>query len=209
MTKKAIRSAVLVASDFVVIIGPWFDADVYLERLGLKFFWSDWTGHTWHFHTKDLRQILNTLGLRNYVIMACGEVKDSSDPAIHPLDSPRDQHEYNPEIHPPKPLLPFSQAVYKEMTCYVQLRPLENWGEIVKARQGAVIIEKTPDYTSQAKGQQEQEQLLSTMVNFQKKHLYRNAKTELDDCLKYESGITKCYSTSHTTSKSASRLSKS
>jgi len=43
--EEAIKSAAHVASDFQFIQGPFFDADEFLKKQGLRFFWSYWTGH--------------------------------------------------------------------------------------------------------------------------------------------------------------------
>jgi len=66
------------------------------------------------------------------------EVKNSADPAIHPWSSLPDQHEYNPDIHPKKQFISFSYPIYKEMVCYVKLRPIKYWKNIIKARKGSI-----------------------------------------------------------------------
>lgn len=136
--RKAIACAADVASDFLFIQGPYFDADEYLKKLGLKFFWSDWSGHPCRLTTEDLHAILIELGLNNFNMMVRLKVKDSKDPAIHPWNSPKNSHEYNPDIHPTKPHIRFSIPTYKEMVCYVRLRPVEDWDKIIQARKGTV-----------------------------------------------------------------------
>ena len=136
--KRAIESAARVASDFLFIIGPYFDTDQFLKNCGLKFFWSDWTGHKCLITTQQLQEILMDLGLKDYVMMVRKIVKDSSDSAIHPLNSPKDQHEYNAEVHPEKPFVIFNQPIYKEIVCYVRLRPLKNWEDIINAVEGTI-----------------------------------------------------------------------
>jgi len=140
MVKKALKSAARVASDFLFIIGPYFDADQFLKSCGLKFFWSDWTGHKCHLTTQQLQEILTDLGLKDHVMMVRKIVKDSSDSAIHHLNSPKDQHEYNAEVHPEKPFVIFNQPIYKEIVCYVRLRPLENWEDIIRAVKGTIYL---------------------------------------------------------------------
>ena len=105
--RKTLESAVKVATDFLFIRGPYFDADGLLQTQGLKFFWSDWSGHPCHLTTGQLREILQDMGLGDHVMMVRSVVKDSSHAAIHPLNSPRNQHGYIPGLHPAKPLVVF------------------------------------------------------------------------------------------------------
>ena len=133
---QALRSAAETASDFLFIQGPYFDADEYLKERGLKFYWSDWHGHPCHLTTRQLRDIMASLGLENYVMMGREKATDSSDPTIHPLNSPIDQHAYDPEVHPDKPYITFQQPLYKEMVCCVRLRPFDGWDEVLQARKG-------------------------------------------------------------------------
>lgn len=133
VAEAAIRSAADVASDFLFIQGPYFDADEYLRDQGLKFYWSDWHGHPCHLTTSQLREILLGLGLEDYVIMGCGAVTDSDDPTIHPLDSPIDQHAYDPRVHREKPFVRFPRPIYKDIVCCVRLRPIDNWADVLRA----------------------------------------------------------------------------
>ena len=121
--RRALECAGRVATDFLFIRGPYFDADDLLRDLGLKFFWSDWHGHPCHLTTGQLRKILRDIGLGDVDVTKKYIVRDSSHEAIHPLGSPRDQHEYIVGTHPDKPFVVFDPPLYKEMVCYVRLRP--------------------------------------------------------------------------------------
>ncbi len=66
-------------------------------------------------------------------MMGYGRVADSSDPKILPLGSPVDQRAYDPDVHPSKPFVSFDQPLYKGIACYVRLRPIENWEDIMQA----------------------------------------------------------------------------
>ncbi|MBW1743028.1 MAG: methyltransferase domain-containing protein [Deltaproteobacteria bacterium] len=140
--RRTVECAAKAASDFLFIQGPYFDADEYLEGFGLRFFWSYWSGHSCRLKTEDLRSILLDLGLEDFNMQVRYKVKDSNDPAIHPLSSPKNSHEYEPYVHPPKPSIRFSTPVYKEMVCYVRLRPFENWEKIIKATRERSISEE-------------------------------------------------------------------
>ena len=134
--RKTLELAAKAATNFLFIQGPYFDADALLRSLGLKFFWSDWYGHPCHLTTEQLRRILGDIGHDDHVMMARLAVNDSLHRAIHPLNSPRDQHEYIPGYHPEKPFVVFEPPLYEAIVCYVQLRPVPNWHEIIRARKG-------------------------------------------------------------------------
>ncbi len=131
---KVLASAAQVATDFLFIQGPYFDADSYLHSLGLKFNFSDWRGHTHHLQIPELGAHLENLGLTSHEFRVRLPLTDSSHPAIHTLDTPPDQLDYDPAVHPAKPRLTFTEPVFFEMVCYVQLRPLDNWTDIIQAR---------------------------------------------------------------------------
>lgn len=147
--QRAIGTAARVSSDFLFIQGPYFDADEALAAQGLKFYWSDWGGHTCHVTTSRLRGALDALGLRDYLVMARVPVVDSADPAIHPLSSPRNQHDYQPGEHPDKPFVTFSppafpEPIYREMVCVVRLRRrFRGWDDVVRARLGCERLHGT------------------------------------------------------------------
>lgn len=134
VVRRTVENAAKIASDFLFIHGPCFDADEYLASQGLKFYWSDWLGHRCHLTSTQLMNILDSLGLREYVVMGVVPIVDSEDPCIHPASSPGNQHDYTPGRHPPKPSLTFDRPVYKEVLCLVALRPLPNWRVLTQAR---------------------------------------------------------------------------
>lgn len=136
--QAAIRSAAHAARDFLFIQGPYFDADDFLQRYGLRFFWSYWRGHTCHVKSWELTAILHRLALTDYVLFTRQPVLDSNHSSIHPTTSPINQFEYDPAIHPPKPMVRFSPPLYREIVCYVRLREFGSWPAVVQARKGCV-----------------------------------------------------------------------
>ena len=137
---KTVRCATEVATDFVYIRGPYFDADAFLKSHGLKFYWSDWHGHTCHVTTSLIRAVLVGLDLKEFVILGRTRVDNSQDGSIHPLASPIDQHEYVPGTHPPKPTIRFNPPLYREIVCVVRLRDIPNWPDILKLHQDCDVI---------------------------------------------------------------------
>jgi SAM-dependent methyltransferase len=102
---KCMKSALVAAKDFVIVRQPWFDSDGYLFRAGLKFYWSDWTGHTFKVTCTDLARMVRTSGVQcRYQIYGRLPVETSSAAVVHPLDSPPDQHSYDPRKHGTKNL---------------------------------------------------------------------------------------------------------
>ena len=132
--RDAVEAGATAASDFLFIQGPWFDSDEYLKDLGLKLYWSDWHGHPCHLTTHQLREILQDLGLADHVFLSGTRIRNSRDRAVHPLESPPEQHDYVKAIHPEKPFVRFDVDVYREFACFVRLRPLGNWDRLLTAR---------------------------------------------------------------------------
>ena len=128
---QTVQCAKHVATDFVYVRGPYFDADAFLRRHGLKFYWSDWHGHTCHLTISLLQAVLRGLGLEHFTILGRTPVADSLDDSVHPLDSPIDQHQYDPLEHPPKPSIRFNPPLYREFICLVRLRDIPYWEDLL------------------------------------------------------------------------------
>lgn len=128
---RALAEAARVARDFLFIRGPNFDDESYLREHGLKWYWSDWTGHSFHLTTTILQRHLNTLQLHDRYVIPFRGVRTASDPALHPLDSPKDQHQYIDGVHPPKPRQILDRLVFREFACFIRLRPFPEWTQTV------------------------------------------------------------------------------
>ncbi|MBE9039721.1 methyltransferase domain-containing protein [Oscillatoriales cyanobacterium LEGE 11467] len=119
--EKAIQNAVRISQDFVFIRGPYFDADDYLKSLGLKFYWSDWSGHPLHFSIEHMLQCLEFLKIENYEIYGRNLVENSNHTVIHPISSLKNQHHWNSEQHDRKQFLKFNRSIYQEFFCVIWL----------------------------------------------------------------------------------------
>jgi len=119
--KEAIKNAIRISRKFVFIRGPFFDADDYLKSLGLKFYWSDWTGHTLHLKAEQVMNILEDINAPNYEIYGRVLLKSSRDATIHPLSSLTNQHQWELEKHGVKPILTLTQAIYREFVGIIWL----------------------------------------------------------------------------------------
>lgn len=131
--KRAVQQATRIATDFVFIRGPYFDADEYLNWLGLKLYWSDWSGHKYHLRISQMAGLLEEAGVIKYECLVSKPVSDSDDLAIHPLNSPRNQHAYDPAVHPKKPTVKFDMPVFREMVVIAALREITYWDKLRNA----------------------------------------------------------------------------
>lgn len=122
---RCLRSACRLASDFVYIECPYFDADGFLFQHGLKMYWSHWRGHTCHLTTLEMFNVLRELKedglLHRFAVYANGPILSSDDSCIHALESDIDQHQWDAGKHPPKPLVKFDRPVFKETKALIGL----------------------------------------------------------------------------------------
>lgn len=144
--EKAVATAKKSATNFLVITGPFFDAEDYLASKGLKLYWSDYIEHTCHLKVSQLIKILQKLKLENYELYLRYPITDSSDEHIQPLSSPPGSHHYDPKIHPPKKNMNFDRLIWVDFVCYVQIGETKDWGAITKAYRNQIpYIEQKGD----------------------------------------------------------------
>ncbi len=121
--RKAIGTAVRISTDCVYLGGPVFDDEEYLASLNLKTFWSDWTGHPCHLTCQQVEEILSELQIskESYRMHRYKHFNDSMSEFVHPINAPPDQHEYDADVHPPKPQIRFDRTCYREWQCIISL----------------------------------------------------------------------------------------
>ena len=120
---RCVEAACTVASKFVFIRQPWFDSDGYLCSLGFKLYWSDWTGHPNAMTSLEFHRVMNRLPkVKRWRLYGRRPIRNSIDPAVHPLASPADQHEWVSGQHPPKPEVTFTQPVFSQIGCIAILQ---------------------------------------------------------------------------------------
>lgn len=105
-TTIILENALKLSKNFVYISQPNFDSDMILFKNGFKTFFSDWSRHTnpitsniyfnliFDFYKKGF--------IEDYLIFYTTPIENSSDPIIHPLNSPKNQPEFNEDSHPAK-----------------------------------------------------------------------------------------------------------
>jgi len=119
-----LRKAVTVSREFVFVRQPYFDADGFLFQRGLKLYWSDWHGHPNTMTTLNFYSMLMPMWraglIGDFSIHARGPITSSDHHAVHPINSPRDQHEYDATKHPAKPgNLQFDDSVFTEAVVFI------------------------------------------------------------------------------------------
>lgn len=92
LANQILSTATQIASDYVVVRQPWFDCDGLLARMGLKFFWSDWSGHTNHMTSLqmylELKRQLDRKQISSFSVWGYKPVSDTQNPALVALDRP-------------------------------------------------------------------------------------------------------------------------
>lgn len=131
LARHCIKSGMMAARDFVMIMQPWFDSDGWLFEHGVKLFWSDWRGHDFTMSQLQLHRALQETHVPcRYRIYGRRPILDTSDPAVHPLSSPYDQHAYRLDLHGPKPNRPISVTTFYEIQCVILLSERFGFAEL-------------------------------------------------------------------------------
>lgn len=129
--EKIIESAVNISEEFIYIIQPFSDMDSKLFNMGLKTYYSDWTGHknlmTSYDFYKICRKLYKKNSIKDFIIFATEKIPDSSSSFIHPLDSPVNQHSYDEKIHPPKDDTIKFDGLYKDINVFIILNDNVNF----------------------------------------------------------------------------------
>ena len=114
-----VNKACSISKDFVYIQQPYFDADSYLFKKGLKLYWSDWRGHPNRMTSLDIHLLLRDLAEKNemeWSIHARKKIRNSNDTSVHSIKSDRNQHQYDAEVHPPKDFkIDFEDYIFYEI----------------------------------------------------------------------------------------------
>ncbi|WPB83402.1 class I SAM-dependent methyltransferase [Sediminicoccus rosea] len=137
--ERIIASAVRVSRDFAFILGPNFDEAATLRRLGLKKYFADWSGHTWHHTTQELGEILSGLG-HPFKLIEFGEIRHSSHPYLLPLEAGRNRSAYDPALDPPKPDTKIRRGVFGWVAAVVWKNPAVDVADILLKAAGCRVV---------------------------------------------------------------------
>lgn len=116
--KKAFDECFRVSSKYFFMALPFFDEDDYINSLGLKTFYSDWSGHTNKVHLKFILE--NYLKNLNYELSYIKKLTDSSFPEIIPINAPKDSLDYNPKLHGHKKHIKFNRDIWREYSILIK-----------------------------------------------------------------------------------------
>ena len=144
-----LRKGCTISRDCVYVRQPSFDSDSWLFQLGLKTFYSHWTGHKNRMTISDFCYILQGFcaeGLvRNFRLAYRMRIESSDSDKIHSLSSPKDSLHYDATIHPPKPLgLKFKHPVFYELIAGIDIGG-RGLGRVWKAIEPSHIIYDSHD----------------------------------------------------------------
>ena len=122
-TRAILATAAAISAHQVLIRQPWFDTDGLLAHLGVKLFWSDWTGHTNPISSLQLylllARMLDAGRIGGFAIYGHEPVTHTKADCVIPLASARDQHHYDAAKHGPKPLVPIEAPCFRELVALI------------------------------------------------------------------------------------------
>lgn len=122
VAKDILGAAINASREFVFVRQPWFDNDAELFKMGLKTYYSDWTGHLNPLTSYDFYRMGRDFkikgSIQNFIILGLTKIHDSSDPLIHPLNSPFNEHEYDPTYHPSKNMNIKFEGLYRDICVF-------------------------------------------------------------------------------------------
>lgn len=134
--EKIIESAINISEEFVFISQPYADMDAQLFKSGFKTYYSDWLGHINLMTSYDFYKICRNFYYRGlikeFIIFATDEIKDSSSSIILPLESRLNQHEYDANIHPPKDGSIKFTGLYKDINVFLMINDDADFEKTVK-----------------------------------------------------------------------------
>jgi SAM-dependent methyltransferase len=131
--EQVIEVAAQAATDFLFIRHPSFEGEAYLRSLGLRQYWWRWSGHPSHIHVSDYCTIFERLGLRHYFIRYREPILDSGHETILNIDAPINQAKFDPSVHSAKPVIAFSEPIWRAQDIFVALRAFDpsEWAAVV------------------------------------------------------------------------------
>ncbi len=128
--EKIVNKMSELATDFLFIRHPSFEDVEYLKELGLKITWTDWDAHSAPIKLYDYAEMFNKLGLRQYCFNFKGDLVNSDNEYVVPLDAPVNTLKYDKDLGKKKKVK-FDKKVFSQIDIFVALRPIDhkiwNW----------------------------------------------------------------------------------
>jgi len=116
--KKALDEFLRVCSKTVFLSLPFFDRDEYLNSLGFKTYYSDWTGHTNKVHLKTILE--NYICNYEYELTMKKKLTDSGFSEILPINAIKDSHHFDEKLHGKKEVIIFEEDIWREYTILIK-----------------------------------------------------------------------------------------
>lgn len=100
---------------FLFIMQPYIENTDFLKKNELNYYWNNWSGHTNLFTKQDfINYFKSQLKFQKIYIGYKKQVENLNDRIFVPLTTPRNSHQYDSKIHPPKKYYPnFIEGDYK------------------------------------------------------------------------------------------------
>jgi hypothetical protein len=130
MAGECLREVYRVVRDLIVITGPNFDNEDYLNGHGLKRYYVDWRGHTWPHTTRDFAVLMKELAPRKFVLCSYNAIATSEHHDILPITAAIDQPRYDPGLHARKPTIAFDRKIYSRILLVIAKSPSINVHEV-------------------------------------------------------------------------------
>jgi len=116
---RSLETAIAISRDFVFVRQPWFDTDGELFRHGLKFYWSDWSGHPMPLTSLQMyRAIRKALGagrIARATVYGFNPVVNTDDECVIPVSEPLNSSKYDPALHGLKIAPGVELSAYREL----------------------------------------------------------------------------------------------
>ncbi len=123
--ERLLRSLSVLCRDYLLISGPAFEDEDYLEKLGLKVLHSLMLDHTCKIKVRELQLVLQTIGCRDYVVALGEPLMSSANHWVYNSAQPVPHNglwTYDPDKHLPKAAADFDRPIHRDFVCVVPLR---------------------------------------------------------------------------------------
>ena len=132
--RRIILAALSVTRDFVLVRQPFFDHDAALAGLGLKTYWSDWSGHRNRMQSADFLALDANPLVERVRAFGIDRITRSDHAAVLPASALPDQHDYDPQRHAQKPSVNIAVPCFRELLVVLERPTMTERGNIPLAR---------------------------------------------------------------------------
>lgn len=123
--RAALAKALEITTHAVYIRHPSFEHEDYLRGLGVKQYWTDWSGHPSHIRIADFLAMFEGLGALSIEIHPVQRAWSTADATMLPVNAPANRHEYDPQLDGPKPdEIRFDRPIHAAWDLLVRCAPV-------------------------------------------------------------------------------------